>query len=57
MVVQQWKSSFEKPASVHDATLLSIPTTQETNSSERESTVPTTIVTPSEIIHSPPSHA
>ena len=33
MVVQQWKSSFEKPASVHDATLLSIPTTQETNSS------------------------
>ena len=54
MVVQQWKSSFEKPASVHDATLLSIPTTQETTFSERESIVPTTGVTPSVIIPSPP---
>ncbi|KAL6345640.1 hypothetical protein AAG906_017372 [Vitis piasezkii] len=43
MVVQQWKSSSEKSASI--------------NSSERESTVPTIILTPSEIIPSPPSHA
>ena len=56
MAVQQWKSSSEKPASVHDATLLSIPTTQETTFSERESIVPTTILTPSEIIPSFPSH-
>ncbi|KAL6327461.1 hypothetical protein AAG906_019774 [Vitis piasezkii] len=57
MAVQQWKSSFEKPTSVHDATPLSIPTTQKTNSLEREFRVPTTILTPSEIIHSSPSHA
>ena len=57
MAVQQWKSSSEKPTSVHDATPLSIPATQETNSSERESRVPTTILTPSEIIPSSPSHA
>ena len=57
MAVQQWKSSSEKPAIVDDVTPLSIPTTQETNSSERESTVPTTIVTSSKIIPSPPSHA
>ena len=56
MVVQQWKSSSEKPASVHDATPLSIPATQETNSLESESTVPTIILTPSDIIPSPPSH-
>ncbi|KAL6324956.1 hypothetical protein AAG906_019864 [Vitis piasezkii] len=43
MAVQQWKSSSKKPASVDD-----------TNSSERESTVPTTIVISSEII--PPLH-
>ncbi|RVW80941.1 Retrovirus-related Pol polyprotein from transposon opus [Vitis vinifera] len=52
MAVQQWKSSSEKPTSVDDVTPLSIPTTQETNSSERKSTVPTTIVTSSEIIPS-----
>ena len=57
MAVQQWKSSSEKPIDVHDATPLSIPTTQETNSSEREFTVPITILTPSEIIPSLPSHA
>ena len=57
MVVQQWNSSSEKPASVHDASPLSIPPTQETNSTERESIVPTTILTPSEIIPSHPSHA
>ena len=56
MAVQQWKSSSEKPTSVHDATPLSIPTAQETNSLERESTVPTIILTPSDIIPSPPSH-
>ena len=50
MTFQQWKFSSEKPTRVHDATHPCIPTTQETNSSERESTVPTTIVTPSEII-------
>ena len=54
MAVQQWTSSSEKPASVHDAHPLSIPPTQETNSTTRESTVPTT---PSEIITSHPSHA
>ncbi|RVW74877.1 hypothetical protein CK203_054629 [Vitis vinifera] len=47
----------EKPTSVHDATPLSIPTTQETNSSERESTLPTTIVTSTKNIPSPPSYA
>ncbi|RVX07398.1 hypothetical protein CK203_022563 [Vitis vinifera] len=57
MAVQQWKSSSEKPTSVHDATPLSIPTAQETNSLERESIMPTTILTPSKIIPSPPSHA
>ncbi|RVW84076.1 hypothetical protein CK203_040542 [Vitis vinifera] len=54
MAVQQWNSSSEKPASVHDAHPLSIPPTQETNSTTRESTVPTTILTPSEI--TPPIH-
>ena len=57
MAVQQWNSSSEKLASVHDATPLSTPPTQETNSIERESTVPTTILTPSKIIPSHPSHA
>ena len=52
----QRKSFSEKPTSVHDATHLSILTIQETNSSEKESTVPTTIVTHLEIISSLPSH-
>ncbi|RVW77778.1 hypothetical protein CK203_063784 [Vitis vinifera] len=57
MAVQQWNSSSEKPASAHDAHSLSIPPTQETNYTTRESTVPTTILTPSEITPSHPSHA
>ncbi|RVW13692.1 hypothetical protein CK203_093999 [Vitis vinifera] len=56
MAVQQWNSSSEKPTSVHDTHPLSIPPTQETNSTTRESTVPTTILTPSEITQSHPSH-
>ena len=52
----QRKSFSEKPTSIHDATHLSIPTRQETNSSEKESTVPTTIVTHLEIISSLPPH-
>ncbi|KAJ9672772.1 hypothetical protein PVL29_002630 [Vitis rotundifolia] len=57
MAVQQWNSSSEKPASVHDAPPLSVPPTQETNSTTKESTVPPTILTPSEITPSHPSHA